>query len=178
MSDERETCPDCGRYKARNADDAKYGDCPKRWAIRDDSAAFDCMRVGAEIARLRAEIEKLRDLERRNCHAPPEFDDVPGDYLRVALGDAALQCKYAAHFLGEAPAHDPKDRQAATADTETAAREHDDEVRAQAFEEAADLHPNINPASDEERLRGSPGAGAMGAVIEYRDALREKARKP
>jgi hypothetical protein len=35
-----------------------------------------------------------------------------------------------------------------------------------------DLHESVSPASDEERLHGSPGAGAMGAVIEYRDAIR------
>ena len=39
-------------------------------------------------------------------------------------------------------------------------------------EKCADLHPNIDPASDMERLRGAPGAGAMGAIIEYRDAIR------
>lgn len=37
---------------------------------------------------------------------------------------------------------------------------------------AGNLHEQINPASDEERLNNSPGAGAMGAVIEYRDAIR------
>lgn len=45
-------------------------------------------------------------------------------------------------------------------------------TRNEAFEEAARLHEQINPASDDERLKGHPGAGAMGAVIEYRDALR------
>lgn len=44
--------------------------------------------------------------------------------------------------------------------------------RRAAVEECARLHENINPASDDERLRGAPGAGAMGAVIEYRDAIR------
>ena len=37
---------------------------------------------------------------------------------------------------------------------------------------AVDMHSNINPANDTERLNGDPGAGAMGAVIEYRDAIR------
>ena len=37
----------------------------------------------------------------------------------------------------------------------------------------ARLYENVNPASDEERLRGSPGAGAMGAVIEFRDLIRK-----
>ncbi len=41
-----------------------------------------------------------------------------------------------------------------------------------ALESAAQLHESVNPASDEERLHGSPGAGAMGAVIEYRDKIR------
>lgn len=41
-----------------------------------------------------------------------------------------------------------------------------------ATERAGNLHENINPASDSERQDGSPGAGAMGAVIEYRDEIR------
>lgn len=40
-------------------------------------------------------------------------------------------------------------------------------------ERAASLHEIINPASDEERANSVPGAGAMGAVIEYRDAIRK-----
>jgi hypothetical protein len=40
---------------------------------------------------------------------------------------------------------------------------------------AADLHEQINPASDAERRRRVPGAGAMGAVIEYRDRIRQPA---
>lgn len=39
-------------------------------------------------------------------------------------------------------------------------------------EDAAALFEMINPASDTERLRGDPGAGAMGAIIEYRDKIR------
>lgn len=38
-------------------------------------------------------------------------------------------------------------------------------------ERCARLHESINPASDAERLNGDPGAGAMGAVIEYRDKI-------
>lgn len=41
-----------------------------------------------------------------------------------------------------------------------------------ATERAASLHESINPASDDERLNKVPGAGAMGAVIEYRDTIR------
>lgn len=41
-----------------------------------------------------------------------------------------------------------------------------------ATERAASLHESVNPASDEERGNNVPGAGAMGAVIEYRDAIR------
>jgi len=44
-----------------------------------------------------------------------------------------------------------------------------------ATERAASLHEQINPASDTERLNKDPGAGAMGAVIEYRDRIRETA---
>jgi D-ribose pyranose/furanose isomerase RbsD len=39
-------------------------------------------------------------------------------------------------------------------------------------ERAASLHEQINPASDDERHNNVPGAGAMGAVIEYRDQIR------
>lgn len=52
-----------------------------------------------------------------------------------------------------------------TRQAEAAAREEE-------RERCAMLHENVNPASDEERLNNVPGAGAMGAVIEYRDAIR------
>lgn len=38
---------------------------------------------------------------------------------------------------------------------------------------AADLHEQIDSASDAERLDRVRGAGAMGAVIEYRDKIRQ-----
>lgn len=38
---------------------------------------------------------------------------------------------------------------------------------------AGDLHESVNPASDYERHDKLPGAGAMGAVIEYRDLIRK-----
>lgn len=41
-----------------------------------------------------------------------------------------------------------------------------------ATERSASLHENVNPASDDERHNKVPGAGAMGAVIEYRDLIR------
>lgn len=41
-----------------------------------------------------------------------------------------------------------------------------------AVERAADLHPDIDNASDAERQENIPGAGAMGAVIDYRDKIR------
>lgn len=37
---------------------------------------------------------------------------------------------------------------------------------------AADMYESINPGSDNERLRKIPGAGAMGAILEYRDTIR------
>ncbi len=43
----------------------------------------------------------------------------------------------------------------------------------EAIETAAQLHESVNPASDDERQAGAPGAGSMGAVIEYRDKIRE-----
>lgn len=42
-----------------------------------------------------------------------------------------------------------------------------------ATERAADLHEQVDSASDAERLDGLPGAGAMGAVIEYRDKIQQ-----
>lgn len=41
-----------------------------------------------------------------------------------------------------------------------------------ATERAASLHESVNPASDLERHYGDPGAGGMGAVIQYRDLIR------
>lgn len=41
-----------------------------------------------------------------------------------------------------------------------------------ATERAAALHESVDPASDEERLNTVPGAGGMGAVIQYRDMIR------
>ena len=42
-----------------------------------------------------------------------------------------------------------------------------------ATERASALAESVDNASDAERIAGSPGAGAMGAVIEYRDKIRE-----
>jgi hypothetical protein len=39
-----ETCPDCSRRKAHNADDAAAGLCPKWWAVFDADADRDCER--------------------------------------------------------------------------------------------------------------------------------------
>lgn len=41
-----------------------------------------------------------------------------------------------------------------------------------ATERAASLHEQVNPASDDERNNSVPGAGGMGAVIQYRDLIR------
>jgi hypothetical protein len=41
-----------------------------------------------------------------------------------------------------------------------------------ATERAAGLHESVNPASDEERSNHVPGAGGMGAVLQYRDLIR------
>jgi len=43
-----------------------------------------------------------------------------------------------------------------------------------ATERAAMLHESVNPASDAERHERVPGAGAMGAVIQYRDLIRAR----
>ena len=40
------------------------------------------------------------------------------------------------------------------------------------LEDAAMLHESIDNSCDHERQRGDPGAGAMAAVIEYRDKIR------
>lgn len=42
-----------------------------------------------------------------------------------------------------------------------------------ATERATNLHEQVDSASDAERIENLPGAGAMGAVIEYRDKIRE-----
>lgn len=61
----------------------------------------------------------------------------------------------------------------------TAAQAVLDKVRNDALEEAAALHESISPQSDSERATRTPGADAMGAVIEYRDKIRElKGRRP
>jgi hypothetical protein len=44
-----------------------------------------------------------------------------------------------------------------------------------ASKHAADLYEHVDPASDQERVNNVPGAGAMGAVIEYRDLIRKSA---
>ena len=41
-----------------------------------------------------------------------------------------------------------------------------------ATQRAADLHEQVDTASDSERLQNVPGAGATGAVVEYRDKIR------
>lgn len=38
----RQVCSDCGRPKARNANDCMAGDCSKWYAIRDSEAFDDC----------------------------------------------------------------------------------------------------------------------------------------
>ncbi len=45
-------------------------------------------------------------------------------------------------------------------------------VRDSERERCAMLHESVNVASDDERFHGHPGAGAIGAVIEYRDLIR------
>jgi hypothetical protein len=42
-----------------------------------------------------------------------------------------------------------------------------------ATKRAGNLHEQIDNTSDAERLEGAPGAGAMGAVISYRDEIRK-----
>ena len=39
---EEDTCPDCGRTKAKNAHECGMGYCPKWYAIRDKDAEKDC----------------------------------------------------------------------------------------------------------------------------------------
>lgn len=46
-------------------------------------------------------------------------------------------------------------------------------AKASERERCASLYERVNPASDDERQRHVPGAGAMGAVIEYRDIIRQ-----
>jgi hypothetical protein len=42
VGDGRPVCPDCYRFKARNADDCAAGDCSKWHAVRDQEAVRDC----------------------------------------------------------------------------------------------------------------------------------------
>jgi hypothetical protein len=42
-----------------------------------------------------------------------------------------------------------------------------------ATERAASLHESIDPACSHEREHNAPGAGAMGAVVQYRDLIRQ-----
>lgn len=44
-----ESCPGCGRLKAKNAGDAAKGLCPKWWAFRDEMAEKDCERYASSI---------------------------------------------------------------------------------------------------------------------------------
>jgi hypothetical protein len=41
-----------------------------------------------------------------------------------------------------------------------------------ATERATALAESVNPASDDERAVGTPGAGATSAIVEYRDLIR------
>ena len=51
------------------------------------------------------------------------------------------------------------------------------ELEWQISERCAMLHESVNPASDDERLHRVPGAGAMGAVLEYRDLIRSSEQR-
>lgn len=53
-------------------------------------------------------------------------------------------------------------------------RDADRRARAEERERCASLHESVDPASDDERHNNVPGAGAMGAVIEYRDLIRSR----
>jgi hypothetical protein len=45
-------------------------------------------------------------------------------------------------------------------------------IRRHEREECARLFEQVNPASDDERFHHVPGAGAMGAVLQFRDLIR------
>ena len=44
----REECPYCGRLKARNADDAKAGDCDRWYAVRDKESRMECEEIATQ----------------------------------------------------------------------------------------------------------------------------------
>lgn len=48
-------------------------------------------------------------------------------------------------------------------------------LRGTEAEACAALFESVNPASDTERHNGDPGAGAMGAILEFRDLIRARA---
>lgn len=45
-------------------------------------------------------------------------------------------------------------------------------------ERAVSLHENVDPACAHEIQRGDPGAGAIGAVVRYREAIRSLLTEP
>lgn len=49
-----------------------------------------------------------------------------------------------------------------------------DRIRTAEREECARLFEQVNPASDDERIHEVPGAGAMGAVLQFRDLIRAR----
>jgi hypothetical protein len=49
-----------------------------------------------------------------------------------------------------------------------------DRLRKTEREECAQLFEQVDPASDDERLHNVPGAGAMGAVLQFRDLIRAR----
>ena len=49
-----------------------------------------------------------------------------------------------------------------------------DRMRLAERERCASLFESVDPASDDERFHNVPGAGAMGAVLEFRDLIRNQ----
>jgi hypothetical protein len=100
--------------------------------------------------------------------------------VREALREASSDIHNAIEALLHVPFHDGRDKAidllAVRRDKISAALSAPDDSAAsgwnEALERAAMLHESVNPASDEERVHRIPGAGAMGAVIEYRDKIR------
>ncbi len=81
------------------------------------------------------------------------------DQFKEQAHSIALQCKHSLHG-------------ACVVCVTFALQQADENAREEERERCAMLHESVDVACDHERQSKSPGAGAMGAVIAYRDLIR------
>lgn len=111
-------------------------------------------------------------------HSPPGGPariNGDGDAAVLAMGESVFKFVHALGLRGkqatlDADVAEARDHEIYAAGRAEGAREERDACRS--------LFESIDPASDEERLSKSPGAGAMGAVLEYRDAIARRGQQP